>query len=248
VNQAAKGELMISKNAKTVPLEYTPMGIPTARPSWTSLVPEEARNQAELLARIEHLEAERAALSEAIQQQTAAARAEAYKAASREQENDQSRRSALAQAALTRAIDEFSAGRDCYFAQVEREVVQLALAIASRVLHREAQMDPLLLSGAVKVALGQLSESTEVQLHIPSTEADLWTEMLGLMPNLPMRPAILPDGRLQAGECKLETHLGSVDIGVRAQLAEIERGFFDLLEHRGRVNDQRVTVPHAASA
>jgi hypothetical protein len=37
---------------------------------------------------------------------------------------------------------------------------------------------------------------------------------------------------MNPGECVLEAHPGSVDLGVRAQLEEIERGFFDLLEQR----------------
>ena len=36
-------------------------------------------------------------------------------------------------------------------------MVKLALAIAARILRREAQTDPLLLTGAVRVALGQLA-------------------------------------------------------------------------------------------
>jgi flagellar assembly protein FliH len=32
---------------------------------------------------------------------------------------------------------------------------------------------------------------------------------------------------MRLGECALETQLGSVDLGIRAQLGEIERGFFD---------------------
>ena len=47
--------------------------------------------------------------------------------------------------------------RDQYLHAVEHEVVKLALAVAARILRREAQMDPLLLTGAVRVALGQLS-------------------------------------------------------------------------------------------
>ncbi len=35
--------------------------------------------------------------------------------------------------------------------------MKLALAVAARILRREAQMDPLLLTGAVRVALGQLA-------------------------------------------------------------------------------------------
>jgi flagellar assembly protein FliH len=29
------------------------------------------------------------------------------------------------------------------------------------------------------------------------------------------------------GDCVIETDLGSVDLGIRSQLGEIERGFFD---------------------
>jgi flagellar assembly protein FliH len=32
---------------------------------------------------------------------------------------------------------------------------------------------------------------------------------------------------MRLGDCVVETSLGSVDLGIRSQLAEIERGFFD---------------------
>ena len=32
---------------------------------------------------------------------------------------------------------------------------------------------------------------------------------------------------MRLGDCTIETELGSVDLGIRAQLGEIERGFFD---------------------
>ena len=41
--------------------------------------------------------------------------------------------------------DEFRAERERYFARWRQEVVKLALAIAARVLHREAKIDPMLL-------------------------------------------------------------------------------------------------------
>ncbi len=135
---------------------------------------------------------------------------------------------------MGRALEEFRNTRDGYLAQVEREVVRLALAIAERILRREAQMDPLLLAGAVRVALGQLSETTEVRMKVPSSECELWNEMISLMPSLPLHPQLVADDSLHPGECLLETALGSVDLGVKSQLAEIERGFFDLLEHRER--------------
>ena len=52
------------------------------------------------------------------------------------------------------------------------------------------------------------------------------------MPNLPVYPELVADSEMQEGDAVLETRLGRVDLGVRAQLKEIERGFFDLLSHR----------------
>src|SRR5215469_2133902 len=49
--------------------------------------------------------------------------------------------------AVLKACEQFVQERTRYFAGVEAEVVKLALAIATRVLHREAKLDPLLLSG-----------------------------------------------------------------------------------------------------
>ncbi len=130
-------------------------------------------------------------------------------------------------------VAQFDRERESYLHAVEHEVVELALAVAARILRREAQMDPLLLTGAVRVALGQLSQSTEVRLKVPSTELDLWTEAMRHLPNLAVKPTVVPMAEMRTGECQMETALGSVDLGVRSQLGEIERGFFDRAGRRG---------------
>ena len=149
------------------------------------------------------------------------------------QEGRQAEREAQAAAERERVrrtaelIAKFAEERDRYLHAVEHEVVKLALAVAARILRREAQMDPLLLTGAVRVALGQLSATTEVRLRVPAAELQLWTEAMALLPSLPIKPSVAAGEGMRLGECVLETELGSVDLGIRAQLAEIERGFFD---------------------
>lgn len=128
---------------------------------------------------------------------------------------------------LARLIEGFAAERETYLRAVEREVVRLAMAVAARILRREAQMDPLLLLGAVRVALGQLAASTQVRLRVPAADMSLWVEAVALLPDRALRPQVIPGDAMRLGDCLLETELGSVDLGVRAQLAEIERGFFD---------------------
>ena len=134
---------------------------------------------------------------------------------------------------LAQLIQRFDEAKERYLHAVEHEVVELALAIAARVLRREAQMDQLLLTGAVRVALGQLAESTEVSLRVPATEVDLWKEAIAYIPNLRVKTAVVSDEQMCAGECVIDTQLGSVDLGIRAQLGEIERGFFDRAGRNG---------------
>jgi flagellar assembly protein FliH len=117
--------------------------------------------------------------------------------------------------------------RDRYLQAIEQEVVRLALAVAARILRREAQMDPLLLTGAVRVALGQVAATSEIRLRVPAKEADLWKETIALMPKLTVKPLVLSEEGMLLGECVIESQVGTVDLGIRSQLGEIERGFFD---------------------
>ncbi len=128
---------------------------------------------------------------------------------------------------LAALVARFSGESERYLQAVEQEVVKLALAIAARILRREAQMDPLLLTGAVRVALGQLAASSEARLRVPRAEVDLWTETIASVPNLALKPVVVAGEAMRVGDCVIESKAGSVDLGARAQLAEIERGFFD---------------------
>ncbi len=154
----------------------------------------------------------------------------------RAEERDQEReaQATLAHTAETRRkeerarlIESLDAARQQYVHDIGPEVVRLSLAVAARILRREAQMDPLLLSGAVRVALGQLASSTRVRLRVPEDDLELWREAMALVPNPGARPEVNAGEGMRLGDCVIETELGSVDLGVRAQLSEIERGFFD---------------------
>jgi flagellar biosynthesis/type III secretory pathway protein FliH len=148
-------------------------------------------------------------------------------------------------------INGFYREQERYLHEVEHEIVDLALALAARILRREAQMDPLMLTGAVRVALGQLSESTRVVLHVPEDDLGLWTDAMRLVPNLRNRPSVVVGEGMELGECRIETEMGSVDLGVKAQLAEIERGFFDRVgkrvETKRGARETSATLPTAVN-
>lgn len=147
-------------------------------------------------------------------------------------EQEAERRVAEAREQVARLADRFRAEHDQYFRQVEREVVRLALAIAARVLHREAAMDPLLLAGAVRVALEKLADTSGLVLRTSPGEVVAWQEMFRLTGEARIHPDVVGDMGLSPGDCVLETRLGTVELGVRAQLEEIEKGFFDLLNQK----------------
>jgi flagellar assembly protein FliH len=132
-------------------------------------------------------------------------------------------------------VEKFKTERETYFSRIEPEVVQLALAIARKILHREAQMEPLLLAGMVHVALEKIDEATRVRLWANPLDIQSWNEHFSQPGGLQPAPELIGDPALKRGECKLETEVGSTQISLETQLKEIEQGFFDLLEQRPRV-------------
>jgi flagellar assembly protein FliH len=143
---------------------------------------------------------------------------------------------AAAKALVADAIEKFKRERENYFSRVEPEVVQLALAIARKILHREAQMDPLLLAGMVHVALSKLDSGTRVRLWAHPLDVHFWNEYFAQPDSFQPAPELVGDPALRRGECTLETEVGSTQISLDTQLKEIEQGFFDLLEQRPKTH------------
>lgn len=130
------------------------------------------------------------------------------------------------------ALAQFARERSAYFEKVEPEVVQLAMSIARKILHREAQVDPMLLAGIVRVALEQIDGATRVQLRVHPQKAADWRQFLAIQLEPAKLPEVIEDPSLPVDQCTVETAMGSTCIGLEIQLKEIERGFADLLAAR----------------
>jgi flagellar biosynthesis/type III secretory pathway protein FliH len=140
----------------------------------------------------------------------------------------------VVQSSVAGALETFCSQRETYFNRIEPEVVQLALAMARKILHREAQMDPLLLTGMVHVALEKLDAGTRVRLRAHPSDVHFWSEYFAQSGFHQPLPEVFGDPALQHGECALETEMGDTHISLDTQLKEIEQGFFDLLDQRPR--------------
>ena len=168
---------------------------------------------------------------EAIAGRLSVARAEAtYQTEQRLRQEYEARLAAEAEK-VAAAVRAFERERSEYFARVEKEIVQLALAIAGKILHREAQVEPMLTAALVRIALGQLKDGSSVSIRVRPEEARRWRQHFE-SGTQNVAVTVVEDAELEPRACLLETELGTANFSLDAQLKEVEQGFFDVLAQR----------------
>jgi flagellar assembly protein FliH len=134
-------------------------------------------------------------------------------------------------APLAAAVSTFTTQRESYFARAEAEIVQLALAIAAKILHREAQVDPMLVATLVRMAVEKMREGSSVNLRVGVGEGSRWKQCFAVQ-GKGACVEVIEDPELSDHDCLVETELGTANFGLDTQLKEVERGFFDLMALR----------------
>src|SRR5665213_1101041 len=111
--------------------------------------------------------------------------------------------------------------------RAEKDVVQLSLLIAKRVLHREINVDPAALTALARVVFERLTsaESYRVTVH-PQFAAPMRSALSG---RLISRVEIEADANCLPGTFIVTSAEGTIDASVDAQLEEIGRGLTDRL-------------------
>jgi flagellar assembly protein FliH len=166
-----------------------------------------------------------------VEERVNRARAEAVSATEKRLRDEYEAKSAQEADKIRKALDLFREERRDYFTRVESDVVHLAMAIAAKILHREAQVDPMMVAALVRVAVEQLHDGSSVSVRVAPDKAAKWRESLA-NPSNGSTIAIVEDPSLASDDCILETDLGSANFSIDAQLKEVEKGFFDLLAQR----------------
>ena len=223
---------MSSMSSPVLPLEYQEAGGDTlALPKMSS--PSAAESEKPVVIGVPEDEVERriqiardAAVAEADQR----VRIESERANQRSHEK------------IIEVLREFSEERAEYFRRVEGEVVQLALAIARKVLQREAELDPTLLTALVRIALDRMQCGSMVQIRVATDDAEVWRRC-GDGNGGSSRWEVVSDETLGSGDCIVETELGTANFGFEAQLRDVQESFAQLLSHRP-IAEKR----HAATA
>jgi flagellar assembly protein FliH len=129
---------------------------------------------------------------------------------------------------LAALVLDFERQRADYYSKVEVELVHLSLAIAAKILHRESQVDRMVVAGLVKVMLERFHQNTRVVVRVRPEDEKSWAHYFQDHANV----EVIGDSALEPKACLIETELGVANMSLDAQLKEVEQGFFDLLAKR----------------
>ncbi|MEW5981070.1 MAG: FliH/SctL family protein [Acidobacteriota bacterium] len=105
--------------------------------------------------------------------------------------------------------------------QAERQVVQVALAIARRILQREVDTDPDLLSAMARVALDRLGDGDAIRIRL-NPEDHLGINDRHDFSRVGAPITVDSDPAVPRGGCLIESSLGFVDAGIDAQFRVIQ--------------------------
>ena len=120
-------------------------------------------------------------------------------------------------ARLSAAINEISSLRTGLLRSSEQDVVRLSLAIARRILGREATADPSLLLNLARAASAKLAGTGVISIEMHPTE--FAAVSAGLDQNGPIR--VVENADLPAGGCMVCSASGSIDVSIEVQVQEI---------------------------
>src|SRR5262252_8972191 len=138
---------------------------------------------------------------------------------------------------LSDTLTELTALRASMIRQTEGQIVELALAIARRVVQREVALDRNLLIAIVRVALDRLGESARVTVRLHPEEYDA-TGAARIAEFSGTDVTFVADARVGRGGCRVESEMGMLDAGVEAQIQEIARALL------GEDHGAHVPQPH----
>jgi flagellar assembly protein FliH len=130
---------------------------------------------------------------------------------------------------INAVVEQFQAEVAAYYSLSELEVVKLSLAIAGKILQREAHADPALVANLTKGVLEKLHQTTKVRVRVSPGDAENWRSFFSRNNDKQIEIDVIGDASVGPENCLLETQLGATQIGLDAQLKEIESGLFDLL-------------------
>jgi flagellar assembly protein FliH len=134
---------------------------------------------------------------------------------------------------LEALVDEVNAERDAYFAQVEPELVRLAVAIAEKIIDRQLSLTPDVVVDLTRTHLKRLRERDIVRVRANPDDlpllADARQALMGDVDGV-REMALDEDRRVGRGGVVLETAAGSLDVRIASQMDVVRKALGDATE------------------
>jgi flagellar assembly protein FliH len=123
---------------------------------------------------------------------------------------------------LGRSLQELAEMKPRLRREAESDVVQLAVAIARRILHRELTVDAAAMRALVQVALARLSQQEVYRVRVHPGQAEAVRSALE-----GRSIEVIASQDREPGALIFETNRGKLDASAQTQLDEIQRGLTD---------------------
>jgi flagellar biosynthesis/type III secretory pathway protein FliH len=218
--------------ARNAPIEFRPMVfLPFG--GMAPVEPEPVEDDAlSMLAALEVVQAEAPAPLPDFEAIKAAAWAEGFqqgydegqRLAAEEQHDTGTRLSALLQGV--------AADTEAYVRGLEDDVVELALAIAEKVIARETRIDPDLIVNVVRAALSEVHDATELRIRVNPDDLPLveprWQEMLPR--SVAEHSELVSDDLVDRGGVIVETRIGYADSQLKTRINQVVTTFQAVLD------------------
>ncbi len=124
------------------------------------------------------------------------------------------------------SIREIGRIRSSLYAQTEKEVVQLALEIAKKIVNREIQADRNIIRTLVRVALSRVTEKKSVTVRLNPLDYKFLMENIEKLDDEGWDVSLQSDNSIEQGGCLVETGCGDIDARIGEQFREVENAFF----------------------
>jgi len=142
-------------------------------------------------------------------------------------------------AAFLKAGEELGQLRRQLIERQEKEVVELALAIARKVIHQEVMQNPQAILNILKAILQETVDREDLKVHLNPEDFDIAMEfrdsLLASVDGIKSL-SLERDPNISRGGVVVESHLGEIDGRIERQLDEIEQGLRTQFYRRRRTD------------
>ena len=118
---------------------------------------------------------------------------------------------------LAQTLEEIGSLRNTMVHQTERQMVQLAIAVARRVVGREIALDGDLIVAMARVALDRLGEGTPAVIRLHPDDLAAIGSPAWVGPHV----QVVADAGLSRGACFVQSEFGFIDASVDAQFEQL---------------------------